>query len=109
VIENGGFSIHREPCNEQVSKEALPSNCEFDIFPYTLWTLQDSIKPFSWLIPFQRHTKPKVLQEIDFRNNPNIPPIVYKYRDWSNPYHRTVLSEKSIFMAPPTSFEDEKD
>ena len=40
---------------------------------------------------------------------PDLPKIVYKYRTWSNEYHRTILTEQKIFLSPPASFEDPLD
>lgn len=35
--------------------------------------------------------------------------ILYKYRDWSNPFHRSILINNRIYLASPSSFEDELD
>jgi hypothetical protein len=32
--------------------------------------------------------------------------ILYKYRDWSNSLHKTILTENELFMASPGSFND---
>lgn len=37
------------------------------------------------------------------------PPVLYKYRDWDNPYHKGVLTNNSLYMASPKNFEDIKD
>lgn len=37
------------------------------------------------------------------------PDTVYKYRTWKDPNHQKILSERTVFMAPPTGFEDKKD
>ena len=37
------------------------------------------------------------------------PSILYKYRMWSDSYHKTILTKKAIYHARPTSFEDKKD
>ncbi len=34
------------------------------------------------------------------------PSILCKYRDWSNLSHRTVLTKRELYYAPPSSFED---
>ena len=39
--------------------------------------------------------------EIDF-----FPPTIYKYRSWTDNFHREIISEQVVFMARPTSFED---
>ena len=38
-----------------------------------------------------------------------LPPIVYKYRNWTNEEHKTIITKQIVFMARPTSFEDPKD
>jgi hypothetical protein len=45
---------------------------------------------------------------VDF-NQLTFPPAVYKYRVWDNVRHKTILTERQVFFAPPTSFEDPKD
>lgn len=37
------------------------------------------------------------------------PLVLYKYRDWSNPFHKKVLVEPSIYLAAPSDFEDPLD
>lgn len=37
------------------------------------------------------------------------PEVLYKYRDWDAKYHNRYILEKEIFLAPPSSFKDEKD
>lgn len=37
------------------------------------------------------------------------PPILYKYRTWSNPLHQKVLKECSVYLSPPKDFEDKMD
>ena len=49
--------------------------------------------------------KAKLTDEINFE----YPPILYKYRDWENPYHKGVLTNNALYMASPRSFEDIKD
>jgi hypothetical protein len=37
------------------------------------------------------------------------PEILYKYRTWLNPnypFHKTILTERKIYMSPPSEFED---
>lgn len=43
------------------------------------------------------------LDDIEF------PEILYKYRDWSNDYNKRFITHKEVFMANPSSFEDELD
>ncbi|WP_210519882.1 hypothetical protein [Hymenobacter terricola] len=37
------------------------------------------------------------------------PKILYKYRNWENLYHRTILTDREVFLAPPSTFEDQLD
>jgi len=37
------------------------------------------------------------------------PDILYKYRDWSSPYHDTIIKNRQVYLAPPSSFEDKLD
>ncbi len=37
------------------------------------------------------------------------PEIVYKYRTWSDKWHRRFIAEKEVFLASPETFEDELD
>jgi len=37
------------------------------------------------------------------------PKILYKYRDWNNNFHKRLLTNPSIYFAPPSSFEDPLD
>ncbi|MBO6118694.1 MAG: DUF2971 domain-containing protein [Bacteroidales bacterium] len=38
-----------------------------------------------------------------------IPPILYKYRDWDNSYHKTILTNNKLYFASPLDFEDQND
>ena len=35
--------------------------------------------------------------------------IVYKYRDWKNPFHKKILQENEIYLAAPKDFNDQFD
>lgn len=48
-------------------------------------------------------TKNKSLDNIDY------PEVVYKYRCWANPFHQSILKNRQVFMAAPSTFEDELD
>ena len=37
------------------------------------------------------------------------PDVLYKYRDWSNTLHQEILLDNKVYMASPSSFEDEYD
>jgi thiamine kinase-like enzyme len=39
----------------------------------------------------------------------NLPPILYKYRDWNDPYHKRVITKRELYFSPPNTFEDEFD
>lgn len=36
----------------------------------------------------------------------NYPDIVYKYRDWNNPFHKSILLNNEVYMSPPKDFND---
>ncbi len=36
--------------------------------------------------------------------NLDLPGIIYKYRDWSNVYHKTILTLRQVFLASPSYF-----
>lgn len=38
--------------------------------------------------------------------NKSLPPIVYKFRDWSNPFHKKTLTHDSLFMAKQETLND---
>ena len=38
-----------------------------------------------------------------------LPELIFKYRNWSSEFHETILTERKVFMASPSSFEDELD
>ena len=42
-------------------------------------------------------------------NEIEAPNTLYKYRNWVNDNHKTIITERTVFMAPPSSFEDEKE
>ena len=44
-----------------------------------------------------------VLDDLEF------PPILYKYRNWSDDFHKRFITEREIFMASPRSFQDKLD
>ncbi|RIV73194.1 DUF2971 domain-containing protein [Flagellimonas aequoris] len=37
---------------------------------------------------------------------PKLPEIVYKYRSWTNDYHKDVLLKRQVFLSPPSDFND---
>jgi len=36
----------------------------------------------------------------------NYPEIIYKYRDWSDPHHKRVLTKNELYLASPSDFND---
>lgn len=38
-----------------------------------------------------------------------LPEVVYKYRDWNNNFHKKIITNREVFFAAPTSFEDPLD
>lgn len=51
--------------------------------------------------------KPKVTH-IDFEEL-DLPDILYKYRTWTDEYHKTILTNQIVYMSSPYDFEDPKD
>lgn len=39
----------------------------------------------------------------------DLPPTIYKYRSWTEDYHKEILKEQIVFMAQPSSFDDPLD
>lgn len=48
------------------------------------------------------------VQQITGNEIPDFPEMVYKYRTWVD-YQKTIVTEKTVFMAKPSSFEDKND
>jgi len=49
------------------------------------------------------------LGNMPFKNNKNLPKLIYKYRIWGDESHKTILTKRIVFFAPPSSFEDKND
>ena len=49
------------------------------------------------------------LGNMSFEEMEDLPKTIYKYRSWDDKFHKTILTDRVVFMAPPTSFEDKKD
>ncbi|CAD0003237.1 DUF2971 domain-containing protein [Flavobacterium salmonis] len=49
------------------------------------------------------------VRKITIDEAPDFPEIVYKYRKWDDIFQKTIITEKTVFMAKPTDFEDKKD
>jgi len=52
--------------------------------------------------------KPEI-KVMSFKDNLDLPKVIYKYRKWDDVYQKTILTERVVFMAPPSSFEDKND
>lgn len=39
----------------------------------------------------------------------NLPPMIYKYRHWSDDYHKRFITEREVYLASAETFEDELD
>lgn len=44
-----------------------------------------------------------------FEEIEDIPPIIYKYRDWQDDYHKKIITDYQVFFAEPKSFKDPED
>lgn len=49
------------------------------------------------------------IKQLSFEEMSDLPDTLYKYRVWDDQYQKTILTERIVFMAAPTSFEDKKD
>ena len=38
-----------------------------------------------------------------------MPSVLYKYREFENPYHRKILIDNCVYFASPITFPDKKD
>ena len=50
--------------------------------------------------------KKKTITEENKSNLTDIPNVIYKYRDWNNKYHKSILEENSLYMANASAFND---
>ncbi|MBD2768859.1 DUF2971 domain-containing protein [Hymenobacter sp. BT664] len=39
----------------------------------------------------------------------SVPEILYKYRNWENQFHRSIITKREVFLAAPSTFEDQLD
>jgi len=49
------------------------------------------------------------ISDIPFEEDKDQPKTLYKYRTWTDKWHKTILTEQTIYLARPTSFADPKD
>ena len=49
------------------------------------------------------------VKKINYDDINDFPPIIYKYRSWVDKFHKEIITDQIVFMAKPTSFEDELD
>ena len=52
---------------------------------------------------------PEIIVKYGKLDDFELPEIIYKYRDWSDDYHKRFITEREVFLASPESFEDELD
>ena len=38
-----------------------------------------------------------------------LPQSLFKYRDWTDSYHKLIITNREVYLSPPTQFEDKKD
>lgn len=48
-------------------------------------------------------------EDIEKEVSENAPSVVYKYHDWSNPYHQALLKEGKVWFAHPFDYNDVED
>ncbi|MEB8345084.1 DUF2971 domain-containing protein [Flavobacteriaceae bacterium KMM 6898] len=53
--------------------------------------------------------KPAVVVKFGKLDDFDLPKTIYKYRDWSDHYHKRFILEREVFLASPKTFEDELD
>lgn len=39
----------------------------------------------------------------------NLPPVLYKYREFNNAFHQSIITDNSVYFAAPNTFTDNKD
>lgn len=49
------------------------------------------------------------IRHLDSTDEIELPEIVYKYRDWGNEYHKSIITDSKLYFASPRDFEDPKD
>lgn len=49
------------------------------------------------------------VKNMRFEDDPDLPQVLYKYRDWQIDLHKSVLTSRELYLAPPSSFEDPMD
>lgn len=54
-------------------------------------------------------TSPKITINHGTLDDIEFPPILYKYRDWSDEFHKRFITEREVFMASAQSFKDKLD
>lgn len=54
------------------------------------------------------HTQKPIIKQISFEEL-DLPQTVYKYRDWKCAKHQTILTERQVWFAQPSSFKDPLD
>lgn len=58
---------------------------------------------------FSMKDTPKITIEKKSFNELELPEVIYKYRTWSDEYHKRFITEREVFMASARTFEDQLD
>jgi hypothetical protein len=53
--------------------------------------------------------KPEITVHHGLLDDIELPPLIYKYRTWSDDYHKRFITEREVFMASARTFEDDLD
>lgn len=49
------------------------------------------------------------IEEIEKEVSENTPPVIYKYRDWENDFHKTIITKCELYFAHPHNLNDPYD
>jgi hypothetical protein len=49
------------------------------------------------------------LNIVQDKSKMEIPSVIYKYRKWSDPYEKTIITNKEVYLSSPRKFEDPLD
>lgn len=60
-------------------------------------------------VDYTNSNDPKVLESNLFDIATKLQPVVFKYRSWNNDFHKTILTNQTVYYARPSEFEDNKD
>lgn len=48
----------------------------------------------------------KILTPEEMRSEPDVPQTLYKYREWANDFHKSILVDQIVYLSSPEEFED---